>query len=280
MSDGIWPHATKQEPCPVCGKPDWCRFGDRATVCMRVQSTIPAKGGGWYHFHKDVNSTGQSYSPTNRKPSPPARPIDAGRMMREWRTNTSLFQFSAYAQELGVLKESIIALGAAWAPQWNAWAWPMSDGDGYVVGIRLRSSDGLKWAVPGSRQGLFLPLPSVRLTALAYLPEGPTDSAALLSMGLYPIGRPSCNGGADHVVCALDRLGFRSAVVVRDNDKINEKTGTRPGTAGAVELKKKLRRPSVFWEPGAFKDVRAFYQAGGTADLIEQANRHKIWSRH
>ncbi len=42
---------SKAEPCPLCGKPDWCRvFSDGWVECMRVQSGTPAKSGGWMQW--------------------------------------------------------------------------------------------------------------------------------------------------------------------------------------------------------------------------------------
>ena len=40
---------SKADPCPQCGKPDWCTVGDYGVVCMRVQSAKAVKNGGWFH---------------------------------------------------------------------------------------------------------------------------------------------------------------------------------------------------------------------------------------
>lgn len=41
----------RQQPCPICGKADWCSFNDRIAICMRVESNHPVSGkmGGWLH---------------------------------------------------------------------------------------------------------------------------------------------------------------------------------------------------------------------------------------
>ncbi|RYD01501.1 topoisomerase [Desulforamulus aquiferis] len=41
----------RKQPCPVCGKTDWCSFNDRIAICMRVESDhlVPGKMGGWLH---------------------------------------------------------------------------------------------------------------------------------------------------------------------------------------------------------------------------------------
>lgn len=42
---------SKQDPCPICGRPDWCRVAasGRFVICNRVESGEPAKSNGWLH---------------------------------------------------------------------------------------------------------------------------------------------------------------------------------------------------------------------------------------
>ncbi len=48
-----WVRVNRRNPCPVCGKPDWCLIsGDgKAAICARIESDKPAgnKGAGWLH---------------------------------------------------------------------------------------------------------------------------------------------------------------------------------------------------------------------------------------
>ncbi len=48
-----WIRVTKRNPCPVCGKPDWCLISrdGKAMICARIESDRPAgnKGAGWIH---------------------------------------------------------------------------------------------------------------------------------------------------------------------------------------------------------------------------------------
>jgi hypothetical protein len=179
--------------------------------------------------------------------------------------------------------EALIALGACYAPEYKAWAWPMSDGDGNIIGIRLRSDEGKKWAVTGSRQGIFLPKSYLQVTFCAFLPEGPTDTAALLSLGFYTIGRPTCSSGNEFIKAALKRLKIYNAVVVSDEDEIKNLPGgiqARPGIVGARRLKAELKLNSIILKPpGGYKDMRAFVRAGGSKALIESAMRNQIWSK-
>lgn len=41
----------RQQPCPVCGKTDWCSFNDRISICMRVENDhlVPGRMKGWLY---------------------------------------------------------------------------------------------------------------------------------------------------------------------------------------------------------------------------------------
>lgn len=61
-----WLRVNKQNPCQICGKPDWCLISDdgKAAICARIESDKPAgnKGAGWLH------------QLDNNIPLPPQRP--------------------------------------------------------------------------------------------------------------------------------------------------------------------------------------------------------------
>lgn len=280
----IWPHVTKQRPCPVCGSADWCQYGDRAVKCMRVESERPVDGSdGWYHFYENVKGM---KAPPPRLPARKAEGvvIPAAEMMHKWRQSTSLKQYESLAISLGIAFAPLMEIGAAYASEHRAWAFQMHDGAGNVVGIRLRNSQGFKWAVTGSQQGLFLSTVASAVSRIdcAYLPEGPTDSAAALSLGLFPIGRPTCSGGAEAIRQTLRRLGIYKAVIVADNDdmkKLGPREG-RPGLEGAVKIKKELGVKSAIWiPPSPCKDLREFVRMGGVREIIESDVNNKVWSK-
>jgi DNA primase len=142
----------------------------------------------------------------------------------------------------------------------------MRDGAGSIVGIRLRADDGRKWAVKGSHQGIFIP--SVQAQPIVYVTEGPTDTAAALTIGLYAIGRPSCNSGGQELKTACKRLGIRKAVLVADNDE--------PGIKGASKIASELGLPTCIYVPPA-KDLREFVKLGGTKIMIESELKNTVW---
>jgi hypothetical protein len=277
MNAKIWPHANAQQPCPICHKIDWCTFGDRAALCQRVESPHPAKNGGWYHFFEDIPNA----KPLIVAPKKEPKQIDAAKMMRRWYSNTHRSQYEELASSIKVAADSLVDLGAGWSPEHKAWAFPMFDGDNNVIGIRLRNLDGDKWAITGSRQGIFQPEYWDGDSNICYLPEGPTDTAALLSLGLFAIGRPTCNGGNDMIKEALRRLQIFRVVIVSDNDEIKA-TGKRPGLEGAMKLKKELGLASVIWmPPSPCKDVREFVRNNGASarTQIESDINQKVWNK-
>jgi DNA primase len=135
---------------------------------------------------------------------------------------------------------------------------------GRVVGIRLRTPGGAKFAVKGGAEGLFIPDrppgPGPLLIA-----EGPTDVAALLDLGFDDVaGRPSCTGGVRHLVALVRSRRARDVVIVADADE----AGRRGADNLVSVLLRYARAVRVIVPPGGAKDVRAFLRAEGTrADL-------------
>jgi replicative DNA helicase len=111
------------------------------------------------------------------------------------------------------------------------------------------------------------------------VPEGPSDWATLVAMGLAAVGRPSSTGGVDHLAALLqDVPADRPIIIVGEND---EKPGGRcPGREGAVAtaegLARRLNRPiSYALPPEGMKDVRDWFKDQGPA-LEEPASLRKL----
>jgi hypothetical protein len=249
-----WVRVSKKFPCVICGREDWDTFCPdlKLACCMRVQSDRPCKNGGWLH------SLDSKVIPFIPKSTPRAPRINASRMLADWGRTNSLDRLREFAEKLGVQLFALMALGCTWAQPYNAWAFPMFDGRGCMVGIRLRSESGHKWAVAGSRQGIFVP--QCDRKPRVYLTEGPTDTAAVISLGMFAIGRPSCQCGAIDVAATLEAFGAREAVIVADSD--------RPGLEGAQRLAGALPVPCCIYLPPT-KDIREFVNMGGTRQMIE-----------
>ena len=279
----IWPSFTRENPCPACGHwgNDWtCRAGDKVFVCMRVASNRTAKDGGFYHEYGEKKPT---YIPPKR--SAPKVNLDFDAMSKSFRSwNEIESDIEELSESLGVSKESLNSLMVGWSQEHEAHTIPMRDGDNKIIGIHLRCDDGSKKAVVGSRNGLFIP--QVEPQKVAYLAEGASNTAALLTLGFFAIGRPSCNSGGEMLKVALKRLGVSRIVIVADNDCIKtapDGRTFRPGQDGAKKLKKELGLMSViFSTPSPCKDVRELLQKLGiesARNYITNSVAGKVWTR-
>lgn len=261
-----WVRVTNRSKCPICSKPDFCEVSSDMNFvhCMRVESDRPSKNrlGGWLH-----RLDGKVHEPFKYlKPEEPKVTINATELMREFRAQTPGTYLARMAGTLGVSAAALMALGVAWAGPHRAAAWPMRDGFGNTVGVRLRADSGKKWAIKGSRQGIFLP--DEEPQRLGLICEGATDAAAGLTLGFFTVGRPSCNGGELHIQDAFKRLKVREAVVVADNDSV--------GLRGAEAISKALKIPTCVWVPPC-KDLREYLNLGGTRMMIEASIKSLVW---
>lgn len=149
----------------------------------------------------------------------------------------------------GVSPKSLYRLRAGWNAENGAAVFPMSDGSGRIIGLRYRSPSGGKWAATGSRNGLFVPEGLQPKTPL-FLPGGPTDAAAVLSLGVQAVGRPSAVAGVDLVAELVRRIRPSLVIVVADQDEVGRR-GAGVGTAAAALC------PTAIWTPPT-KDLREF----------------------
>lgn len=262
-----WYRVNKKRPCRACSRKDWCTYtADGATCCMRVQSDIPMRNGGW--LHRDENAP--RYIQPIRK-AIPGRPIDAAGIWEGWAKATDYQKLDRLGESLGVDTDALKAIGCAWASPHNAWAFPMKAANGKVIGIRLRNEAGSKWAVKGSRSGLFIPSECpFDFDGTLWLTEGPTDLAAALTLGLFAIGRPACLGQEFMVLSYIRLLDVRRLVIVTDNDE--------PGIRGAERLQSQLPILSCIWVPPV-KDIREFLLRGGNRRMIESSVKDRIWTQ-
>ena len=258
---------SKLNRCPICKHGDWCRvFADGWAECMRVQSDKPAKSGGWM-WQLQGTSTPHPVPLPVRGGEGGSKPttINATKLMRDWLSSTDAGDLETFSHELGLSVASVIAVSAAYAAPRSTWAFPMCNGYGNVVGIRLRN-ERCKFAVRGSKQGIFLANMPPQKTL--FVCEGPTDTAAAVELGLFAVGRPNCCCGGAEIKIYARRLGVARVVIVSDNDK--------PGLDGARKVGSELKLPFAIYVPPA-KDLREFVRLGGTRAMIENTLNNTVW---
>ena len=254
-------------PCPCCGRSDWCLLSNDGTqaICQRVESGKECGDAGFLHVVDDPVPPEVS----ERKPSVPSAVVryKAEQWAREGRGRVSNL-----ALRLGVSERSLHILGAGWDQDRRRYSFPMFDEDRNYIGVRFRSLDGLsKLSLRGGRNGLFFP-GEIPHSDTWLLVEGPTDCAAALDLGYWAIGRPDNCGGAKFLNALLNRHSPQ-AVVVADNDDA--------GWYGARRLARKLNRRAWIIAPRTAKDIRDYYNAGGSRSALSRAlcgqeNKHWI----
>ena len=221
-----WLRTNLRRKCPICGKPDWCLIHPEGTavICMRTQSPSRKEMAdgtqGWIH---DI--TGKS-QPRGYAPEEFAITLNVAAIMDRYQKQTHIVELERTACELGVRPEAVVQMEMAWCAKSRAWAFPMRDGKDRLIGIRLRTSEGKKFAIRGSRSGIFIPRDLTGDGPLLIV-EGPTDTAAALTLGYDAIGRPSCSGGGPYILTFLRQLR-REVVIFADIDQA--------GRDGAVRL--------------------------------------------
>ena len=245
-----WIRCKKSRPCPVCKKLDWCGITEDGKVvrCMRIESSNPSNGG-WIHYLDEPIKYKHIKIP---KPKPVKDFTQFNCQCIE-----ALVNIEKVADELGVSVRSLERLDTGW---YGNVTWPMRDENDKVIGIRVRASDGKKWCVPGSRTGVFWP-ENIDDVDVLLLSEGPTDTAALLTLDYAAAGRPSCSGGVEILKAKLSRRK-RYVVVVADNDEAKLRPdGSEffPGQEGAcktAEALSKYTKGIKIVVPPVYKDVR------------------------
>ena len=266
-------HVSKALPCPVCAKPDWCLV-DRLNpndppraICARIESSTRWGDAGWYHqFRQEAHRPHTYQSQTKSIRLADDRNRKLSRLVKQSLARVTNLTRDSLAKELRVTAASLEALVVGRLH--NAWSFPMSNATGEVIGIRLRYPEGRKLCVRGSSQGLFLPA-QIAEESVLWICEGPTDTAALLSLELPAVGRPNCQGGTRLLVELTRRRRPRKIVLVADRDK--------PGMEGANRLASTLVAvcPDVriIIPPIGVKDAREWVASGAKrGTLIAAAN--------
>lgn len=276
-----WTRVSRKAPCPICKKPSWCGVSSDGAIvhCQRVESDKPARGdmGGWIHRLTDKIDRPQYVPPP--KPHKPST-FDATNAMKIIRDATSAQDFIDLGAELGVDPSAIDGLGAGKSSVHRAWAFPMRDPLGNIIGVRLRNSAGEKWAITGSRQGLFFEtLLAPDADRVLYVCEGPTDTAAAMSIGLPTCGRAACLGQVEAIRNLCRARGFARVVIIADNDEAKAKPdGTLwyPGQDGARKLAAEIKMWVKLVIPPA-KDLRQWLRSGATRAAIDCIVHQQIW---
>lgn len=266
-----WHAVSRRNPCPICGNADNCKASNdgSAVWCGRIeQGSIKSNAGG-QHLHRlgeDRKQLPFYVHPSHKKAAKPAK---------DWQAEISKLsadeaKLIELADLLNVDATALNRLGVRHGLINGrlGWSFPERDATGKIIGLNHRGTDGSKKQAIGGQRGLTYADDWHAPPGDLYLVEGGSDTAAMMSMGLAVIGRPSNVGGVDLLAELLTPHADRRIVVVAENDK--KADGRWPGRAGAIttatQLSERLGRP-VCWclPPEPHKDVRAMLTELGKA---------------
>lgn len=265
-----WVRASREMPCPICERPDWCSVSADKTVCvcMRTESGKPTRNGGFLHRLTD---TPRPRQPRHVIIPPRVPPPDLTQLAADFEAAATADRLAVLAAELGLSATSLAAYGVGWSSRHAAWSFPMRDpATGKVTGIRLRTPGGKKFSVSGGKEALFTPDTFVATDEILLVLEGATDAIAAHGIG-FPnaVGRPSCTGGTDHVVALVRSHKPACVVIVRDNDE----PGARGAEALATTLSLYSRDVRLIAPPDGVKDLRGWVATGATRPDLEHCIR-------
>lgn len=280
-----WHAVTKREPCPICQRHDNCKVADDGTKvwCGRQPHGAikgPNAGGQFLHILGDGRPRPEYVHPSHRKRATKG-PEHWGPLAAQLHRDGSA-QLHELADLLGVDESALVALrvGRGVLDATDCWTFPERDATGQVIGINRRLvvayADGKnKIQASGGSRGLTFTDNWYATPGDIHLVEGGSDTAALMTMGLAVIGRPSNCGGVDLLAELLRDHADRRIIVVGENDqKPDGRWHGRDGARRTAEgLAEKLGRP-VCWSlvNASHKDARAFLQArgrGAAGDLLQ-----------
>lgn len=188
------------------------------------------------------------------------------------------------------LEELQVGVGHDWNGQWF-WSFPERDVLWRPVGIKRRYPGGAQKHMPGAAPGLYMAREWWIAPGPVFLPEGGSDVAALLTMGLCAVGRSSNTGSVERLIGLLSDCKHKPIVVIGENDRKPDRVGDAreagktdsgqrlcsrsctgcawcwPGRYGAVETAERLtaalRRRVYFRMVNGAKDTRAWLNCYG-----------------
>ena len=273
MVTSRWRRVNRQQPCPICRKPDWCLVaadGD-AAICARVASDRRAGQAGYLHRLRQGASGPQPREVTIAadRSRGPDHSAFADQCQK---TAKSAGAIEHASRRLGVTPESLRRFRVGWWIEQNCWTWPMTDASGTrIIGITRRFLDDSKKCVGGHRAGLYLPtdLPQDMSALTLLVVEGGSDAAAGLDLDYWTVGRFSCQHGRDLIRRLLRHRQPARVAICADTGNIHERRGAQNLARDLLPYSRELR---LIAPPAPHRDLRAWLRAGAThADL-----RHAI----
>lgn len=283
-----WHPVTKGNPCPICGKGDWCGRSDDglAVICMRAENDSPTKNGGYlYVFREGAWQTPQKRLFANSMVNIPSPPPKTPKIAPKWvnqrkqLTTEDVVSFISGDMRLGGAdsfgvrelcgEDGIIECCTAWRfGMYESKSHPncagiiMRNAGGEAVGVRFRNVlTKAKTSLYGGSDGLFFDWTIFkRKVNQLFVVEGASDAICLASLGFDVVGRSSCATGTEQIRQLINITRPRDIVYVSDNDNAKLIAGKfrEAGREGAKKLAHAIGKPFKMISPLNCKDIREY----------------------
>jgi len=263
---------SKTDPCPICKKPDWCGISDdRAiAICMRIESLIPSANGGYVHILKPLTDQARPYQNSVIINSDSPQRDDLDDLQEEFQQEISKHRnrVQMLAENLGLPSEVLDEYEIGWSEDDRAFTFPERNAERQIIGIHIRNLHGDKWAIPGSKRGLFISNKHKHTNRLLIC-EGLTDTATMTALGFAAIGRSNCVGSGSHVEKWVNTHKSSDIVIVADNDP--DCRGMKGAENLAAQLCLHASSVRIIHPPAEIKDAREWLRTGATYISIKKA---------
>lgn len=241
MVERAWKRVTRKDPCKICKKGDYCAYSGDMYLCMRLPSQRPSKCrlGGWIHIVGDDQPV---LAPEPKMITKQVERINWDEIAYQlfWGANAREMRKSE-ATRLGIRDYALTCLGVGYykGESGECSAWPERSPSGHVSGICIRYPDGRKKMIKGSRHGLYFDNLNIAPDKYGpiFMPEGGTDTAAIIGLYLNAIGRPSNTGGLDELAAVLSKFRHHKHLIVlgeRDRREIKNNDHHDPKCPGCI----------------------------------------------
>ena len=243
---------SKNMPCPVCGKPDWCLVRDDGNyaICTRTPSRSTYKAFMGYGHRL---GTEKKFQPVRKV----IKTKDVLHNIEKVNLTYATYDFhidalAPLAADFEVGSFVLLDMGVGYDKK-NTFCFPMVDSTDRIIGVSKRNLAGKKWCLKGSRLGIFKP----RLfyaKVPAYICEGASDTAVLTYRKYNVIGRMSAYSSVDILVKLLRTCPEIN--IVSDYD------ATGIGYRESCKLAEAFGRPVNIIMNRNYKDIREWIQSG------------------
>lgn len=299
-----WTRFDKHNPCPICeGDAPCARAPSGCYLCWRTHDNVsgfryvgeskndPVCGMFFSEDDWQARPLEPTYSPHRAEKADPAAQARAVEAHRAAAAEIAAQVMSAVIDDdlgelpqlLRIPAEGLLRLGARMLPPMSIphpmrhdsrcqhWVFPSRDETGRIIGTIQRfvwKHDGKdKFSTKSTTPGVnYDPQTDWSTVKLLAIPEGGSDTAALLSAGIDAIGRPSNTGGGDILAAMMPLIRPDCRVVVMaENDEHTNSRGQTvwPGKEGAEKIARRLAdvlgRTVYIWYPNdSSKDCRDY----------------------